>query len=135
MKYLKTLDPGGSSVEDTAWKHALPKSERKLRGASEKRRQLASGLEQRNWFKFLECRCKGIRERPHRARLKILLRRIEIQPVNHTIEMAWHFERGFDEGSIDEESGVDIGQLRLTPSFNGLHHRLEVSLHLINADR
>lgn len=48
--------------------------------------------------------------------------------------MFWKVGRAFDECLIDDELGRNVGKLRFAPARHLVYHRLEIALHLGNAD-
>ena len=59
--------------------------------------------------------------------------RVEIVYV--TSEVFWGFQSALYKRLIDDDLGRDVGEFSPLPGLHLLPHRLEVSLHSINADR
>jgi len=101
----------------------------------QERSQLRRCFELRNRLQFLEGRSEGVRQAPHRARLKILVLRIEVEVVNDTCEMLRRLQIAFDEGAVDDELRGRRRELLLSPLLRLSAHGLEVALHAVDANR
>jgi len=44
-------------------------------------------------------------------------------------------EFALDERLVDDEPGRNLCELRIVPTLDRLHHRLEVALHIVHSDR
>src|SRR5437660_8927570 len=91
--------------------------------------------ELRDGVHFLERRCEGIRQAPDRPRLELLILRLEVQVMHGTGKVFGSFEFALDERFVDDHLGRDVRQFTSLPGFDLLSHRLEVSLHPVDANR
>ena len=97
--------------------------------------QLGCRLELWDGIQFFECRGKRIRKTPDRSRLEFLVLRLEVEVMHAAGKVLWSFQSAFDKGLVNDDLGGDIGQFASLPGFDLFAHRLEVSLHSVNANR
>src|SRR5437773_5563695 len=95
--------------------------------------KLRRRLELRDRIEFLEGRGEGVREAPHRARLKLLELRVEVEVVDFARQVFRGVQFLFDERSIYKELGVGFRELEVLPGLDLAAHGLEIALHPVYA--
>ena len=98
-------------------------------------RELRRRLELRHGVEFLERRREGVRETPLGARRKLVVLGVEIEVVDAAGEVLRRFEFSFHEGAVNHELHLVVPDLALFPDFDLPAHRLEITLHAVDADR
>jgi hypothetical protein len=92
----------------------------------------------RNRVELLERRGEGVRQAPHRAGRKLPVVvgcAVEIVLVDDAVEMTRGFQFSFDKRAVDNHFRGHVGELAVAPRLDGLYHRLETALHVVDADR
>src|SRR5258708_4009186 len=108
----------------------------KLREASlQELTQLRGCLELRDRLQFLESGSKRIRKTPDRPRLQFLVLWLEVEVMHGAGKVPRGFELPLHERLVDDYFRGNVCQLAFLPRLHLLSHRLEVSLHSINANR
>lgn len=103
--------------------------------ASRNSPNLAVALNCGDRVQFLECRGERIRKTPDRSRPEFLVLRLEVKVMHGAGKVLWSFQSAFDKGLVDNHLGRHVRQFTSLPGFHLLSHRLEVSLHSIDAHR
>src|SRR5437773_11549759 len=96
--------------------------------------KLRRRLELRDRIQFLEGRREGVRQAPHRARLKLLELRVEVEVVDFARQVFGGVELLFDKRSIYKELGAGLVNLEAFPGFDLAAHGFEMALHAVYAD-
>jgi hypothetical protein len=89
----------------------------------------------RGIVQFFECRSECIRKTPDGSRPKFLVLWLEVEVMHAVGKVFGSFESTLDECLVDNHLRTDVRQFASLQGFLLFPHRLEVSLHSVNAHR